>query len=164
MRMYCVLLSEDHQNHWDTPHLFLQKFPAPAFSATAKVDFRAQLDGDKTGLIIMGMSYATLELEQVDGELYLTQVECNDAEHGGAEKANERISVESGVAYLRVRVSEGGICSFSYSPDGRRYKELGQPFTAVPGKWIGAKVGLFASSAERTNDSGYADYDWFRIE
>ena len=164
MRMYCVLLDAYHANHWDTPHLLMQKFPAPVFSATAKVDFNARLEGDRTGLIIMGMSYATLELEMVEGELYLSQVVCDDAEHGGAEKVVEQISAGSGDSYLRVSISEGGICTFSYSADGKRFKKLGQEFTAVPGKWIGAKVGLFACSKEKTNDSGYADYDWFRIE
>ena len=164
MRMYCVLLPEGHKNHWETPHLFLQKFPAPLFSATAKVDFQAHQDGDRTGLIIMGMSYASLELEQEDGKLFLSQTSCEDAEHGAPETQAERIEVESGKVHLRVTVSKGAVCTFSYSFDGKRFNKLGQEFTAVPGKWIGAKVGIFASSTEKTNDSGYADYDWFRIE
>jgi beta-xylosidase len=164
MRMYCVLLPEGHRNHWETPHLFLQKFPAPVFSATTKVDFQAQQDGDRTGLIIMGKSYASLVLEKSDGELLLSQVVCDDAEHGGEEKILESVQAESSTLYLKVSVSEGAVCKFSYSFDGKRFKDLGQEFTAVPGKWIGAKVGLFASSTVKTTDSGHADYDWFRIE
>lgn len=33
----------------------------------------------------------------------------------------------------------------------------------LPGRWIGAKVGLFATRPDKTNDSGFADVDWFRI-
>lgn len=164
LRMYCVLLPEDHTNHWETPHLFLQKFPAPVFSATAKVDFQAQQDGDKTGLIVMGMSYASLELERVDGAIYLSQVICEDAEHGGKEQVLERVRINPATSYLKLSVSEHAICRFSYSLDGIQYTGLGPEFTAIPGKWIGAKLGLFASSSEKSNDSGYADYDWFRIE
>ncbi|MBS1661021.1 MAG: hypothetical protein JST68_08225 [Bacteroidetes bacterium] len=36
--------------------------------------------------------------------------------------------------------------------------------TAEPGKWIGAKVGLFCTRSSPTNDSGHAEVDWFRIE
>jgi hypothetical protein len=28
---------------------------------------------------------------------------------------------------------------------------------------MGAKVGLFCTSTTKTNDAGYADFDWFRI-
>jgi beta-xylosidase len=164
IRMYCVPLPEGHKNHWETPHLLLQKLPAPVFSATAKVAFHAQQDGDRTGLIVMGMSYASLVLEKSDGKLLLSQILCDDAEHGGEEKTMESIQAKSSIVYLKVNVSEGAVCTFSYSFDGKRYKKLGQEFKAVAGKWIGTKVGLFASSTEKTNDSGYADFDWFMIK
>ncbi|MBC7652059.1 MAG: hypothetical protein H7101_09955, partial [Deinococcales bacterium] len=32
------------------------------------------------------------------------------------------------------------------------------------GKWIGAKVGVFCTRQTQTNDSGFADFDWFRVE
>ena len=164
LRMYCVRLPENHINHWLTPHLLLQKFPAHEFTATTKVEFNAREDGDKTGLIIMGMSYAALQMERKDGELFFSQVLYEDAEHGAQEKILERIPAQSASAFLRVTVAEGGICSFSYSHNGNKFEKLGESFTAVPGKWIGARVGLYATSTTKTNDSGSADFDWFRID
>ena len=35
---------------------------------------------------------------------------------------------------------------------------------ARPGRWIGAKVGLFAVRTTPGGEYGYADYDWFRVE
>jgi len=32
------------------------------------------------------------------------------------------------------------------------------------GKWIGAKVGIFALRKGITYVTGYADFDWFRVE
>ena len=55
-------------------------------------------------------------------------------------------------------------CIFSYSIDGVEYKQLGEPFAAKKGKWIGAKVGLFALRNGKVYESGYADVDWFRID
>ena len=34
----------------------------------------------------------------------------------------------------------------------------------VKGKWIGAKVGIFAIGKGAASEMGYADYDWFRVE
>ena len=48
--------------------------------------------------------------------------------------------------------------------NGDSYINLIKEFTATPGKWIGAKVGIFCTRKGETNDPGYADFDWFRIE
>ena len=65
--------------------------------------------------------------------------------------------------YMRVKVSEGGICTFSYSVDGKKYISVGEPFTARQGKWIGAKVGLFCVNPHDAPNRGWVDADWFRI-
>jgi hypothetical protein len=41
---------------------------------------------------------------------------------------------------------------------------VGQQFHARKGKWIGAKVGIFAAGKGAASEMGYADYDWFRVE
>ena len=55
------------------------------------------------------------------------------------------------------------ICSFSYSLDGKSFSPIGETFTAREGLWIGAKVGLYCTRPKVSNDSGYADIDWFRV-
>jgi hypothetical protein len=57
----------------------------------------------------------------------------------------------------------GGRVTFSYSADGREFTLLGQPFTAKPGRWIGANIGLFALGTVPVREFGYADIDWFRV-
>lgn len=64
--------------------------------------------------------------------------------------------------FLRVSV-DNGICEFSYSTDGKTFHSAGEAFTAKPGMWIGAKVGLFSLAPETATKRGYADYDWFRF-
>ena len=66
--------------------------------------------------------------------------------------------------YLRVAVKAGAKCQFSYSLDGQSFQPLGAEFQAREGKWIGAKVGLFSTRPTKFNDSGNADFEWFRIE
>ncbi len=45
---------------------------------------------------------------------------------------------------------------------GKRFRELGDAFTAEAGHWIGAKVGYFADAQVHKNDAGWIDVDWFR--
>ena len=70
--------------------------------------------------------------------------------------------------WLRTTVKNEGdkaICTFFYSTDGKKFKQLGETFTAAPGKWIGAKVGMFCTRAKLvTNDGGWMDADDFIID
>ncbi|MCB0588875.1 MAG: glycoside hydrolase 43 family protein [Phaeodactylibacter sp.] len=163
LRLNPVVQQEGAKNLWDAPNLLLQKMPAPEFTATTKLVFSHHFDGEKTGLIIMGRDYAYLALEQDEGQLFLTQAVCKDAENGKAEKITEKIPATGKAVFLQVKISDGGRCRFGYSFDGKRFTEFGEAFPAREGKWIGAKVGLFCTRAERMNDGGYVDVDWFRI-
>lgn len=57
-----------------------------------------------------------------------------------------------------------GVCRFSYSLDGKSFKDSGTVFQAREGRWIGARTGLFCSSQDTGKDRGWIDIDWFRIE
>ncbi|MEB2777780.1 glycoside hydrolase 43 family protein [Algoriphagus sp. D3-2-R+10] len=166
LRLFTDQLPEGAKNLWEAPNLLLQKFPSEVFTTTTSLTFypNPKLRNEQVGLIVMGMSYAYLALESNDEGISLNYVTCIDAEHGKAEVKQEIAQLESNTIQLRVNVSMGGICQFSYSEDGEEFTAIGETFTAVPGKWIGAKVGLFAIRNSKTNDSGFADVDWFRFE
>jgi hypothetical protein len=142
----------------------MQKFPAEEFTATAKLSFMPRNEIEKVGLIIFGLDYASLSLVNTKDELKIIYSVCRNADKGEKEEiiAGDKISQLSYV-YLRVSVSKGGNCKFSYSTDGIGYKEMKNEFTAKPGKWVGAKIGLYCTRNVKTNDGGYADIDWFRI-
>jgi beta-xylosidase len=164
LRLYCVPLPEDYKNMWDVPNLLMQKFPAPEFTATAKLTFNCSLEGEKCGFIIMGTDYAYLSLKKVTGKLELSQSVCLNADKGSREEKTAGINIEKNTVYLRVKVSKEAQCDFYYSTDNENYLPIGNTFTAKPGKWIGAKLGIFAVREAITNDSGFADFDWFRVE
>jgi len=46
---------------------------------------------------------------------------------------------------------------------GSKFTTIGVPFVARQGRWIGAKVGIFALGGAQTRETGYADFDWFRV-
>ena len=157
-------LPDNFRNFWDLPNLLLQKFPAPNFTATTKLTFTPRTDGEKTGLIITGLDYAYISVEKRLEGLFVSQTIVKDAEKGAAEIAGKSIMVENNVIYLRVKVTEDSRAQFAFSTDGKNFTGVGESFTARKGKWVGARVGIFAVRTGKTRETGYADFDWFRIE
>jgi beta-xylosidase len=96
--------------------------------------------------------------------LFISQTIVKNAEAGGSGKESVGVPLKSNTFYLRVRVAKNAVCNFSYSVDGKTFSSIGESFNARKGKWIGAKVGIFASRLGKTRETGYADFDWFRIE
>ncbi|MDR2805659.1 MAG: glycoside hydrolase 43 family protein [Dysgonamonadaceae bacterium] len=157
--------ADANANLWKVPNLLLQKFPAGDFTATAKITFipSTKITGERTGLVVMGLDYALLSLQNTDAGLVLSQNECLNAEKWSAETTNASIRLTNGTAYLQVSVQSDASCRFAYSTDGKTFLPLGKVFTAKEGKWIGAKVGLFCSRPVQNNDGGRVEVDWFRI-
>jgi len=154
-------------NLWTCPNLLLQKFSAPTFAATTKIDFKVDDDNwqnKKAGLIIMGLDYAYLSINKSTQGYFVELLKCNDAMKGNSEKSIEQKMVSKSTVYFKVNVSEpDAICQFSYSEDGINFTNIGEPFIAREGRWIGAKIGLFCNSTYANKIGGYADIDWFRI-
>ncbi|WP_231491134.1 glycoside hydrolase 43 family protein [Pedobacter sp. Leaf170] len=166
LKLYTAKIPDNSKNLWDVPNVLMQKFPAEEFQVTTKLTFKPnpKLENERTGLVIMGRSYASLFVESKNDELFLSMGICHNADKGKDEQATEILKLKSSTVYLKVKVYAGAKCKFSYSEDGKNYIEIDKEFQAVAGQWIGAKVGIFATRNTQTNDSGFAEYDWFRVD
>jgi beta-xylosidase len=166
LRLFSDKWPDSAKNLWNSPNVLLQKFPAENFTATTKLVFHpnARLENEKAGLTVMGFSYASLGLESKKDGIYLVYTDGRDADKGNAEKESSLQKINGNTIYLRVKVSAGAKCQFSYSFDGIQFTDALTLFQAEPGRWKGAKLGLFCTREVITNDSGYGDFDWFRIE
>lgn len=178
LRMYGQNYPHHYTNFWDIPNLLLQKFPAPEFSVTTKLNAVLMNEGDKTGLIVMGRDYAHISLVKVKDGYAIEYKTCKDAEQKNAEqsisviglgkiKINEKYNHKTPIPdveiYLQVKVADGGICTFTYSIDGIKFHKLPEVFEARQGKWIGAKTGLFIMNHAEGTSRSWVDVDWFRI-
>lgn len=172
MRIYGHKLSSRFRNMWNVPNLWLQKLPCESFEATAKVQISAKSasEGVSSGLIIMGWDYARLGLTKSGENFVLQFVTCTDAEQGGLENITDIATIaptrvyEAGLKpnmecdiYLRATVRPGGICSFAYSTDGKKFIAIKEKFTARAGKWIGAKIGFYSITPDGVPDRGWMD-------
>jgi hypothetical protein len=150
-------------NLWSVPNLLLQKLPAPTFTVTTKIDATGLLPDEEAGLVMMGMDYSYLAIVRTDKGFRLERTLCEDAPKGKEETEESGVDLTDGQLYLRITVGPDAVCSFSYSKDQNSFIEIGEPFKAREGRWIGAKVGLFAVSFAQAEKRGYADFDWFRF-
>ena len=82
------------------------------------------------------------------------------------------LAYKSCEVYLRLEVQprkrkgnvDTALCTFHYSLDGKKWESLClQPFEMKPGKWIGAKFGLFCNRYAPKNDSGWMQVDYVRV-
>lgn len=163
LRLYAQSIPVGVDNYWTVPNILSQKFPAESFTATTKVTFTPLSIGDRTGLIVIGSSYACLYLVRRPDGIYLAYATCDHADKGSTGSEELVGKAPDSTAYMRVSVAPGAVCSFSYSYDGAAFTSVGPPFIAAPGRWIGAKLGIFCTSKIKSHDSGFADFDWFRV-
>ena len=179
MRIYGHRLSEEFVNMWEVPNLWLAKFPAEAFTMTAKVKVssKANAEGAVSGLIVMGWDYCALGLAKHGDRFDVTLTECRDAEQQVEEtmqvvgSLNPTKVYEAGlvanmecVLWLRLQVGKGAVCRFSYSTDGKRWQKAGDSFNARAGKWIGAKAGFYSVMPAAVGDRGWIDVETVDVE
>ena len=172
LRLFAQRPSPKFKNLWNVPSLMLQKFPAPAFSATTKLDCTVLSPAEKTGLLVFGLDYSYVGVRRTLTGYTVEQAICAKADKGTQEEIVGSVDIVTPGVYLRVEVrpeNEADIipkvlCSFSYSVDGKSFHSLGKTFTAREGVWVGAKLGLFSMATPESTTLGSTDVDWFRIE
>jgi beta-xylosidase len=164
LRLNAVSLPIEALNLWQVPNLLLQKLPAPKFQVTTRLDANELLPNEEAGLVVMGIDYSYLAIVRTEQGFRLERTLCVDAPKDNEETEENGIDLKNGAIYLSVMVEAGAECRFSYSIDGQQFTEIGEPFKAREGKWIGAKIGLFAVSLTQAKSRGYADFDWVRFK
>ena len=163
LRLFSVRNYSQNANLWMVPNLMLQKFPAPSFIATTKISFNPDLIGERSGLLIMGKEWAFVALEKTNGGIQLGMYIGSYFQGFDKTEKIKSIGLNQNECYLRVYVNDQGECTFAFSIDGNSFQTIGNEFKAVPGMWIGAKVGLFNVNPNINVSSGYSDFDWFRF-
>ncbi|WP_052250272.1 glycoside hydrolase 43 family protein [Enterobacter sp. Bisph1] len=150
---------------YDTPQLLLQKFPAPAFSAqtTLTADFIHQ--NDEAGLVIYGERFASVALVWQNGNAHLKVTTGWNSDKGIVDFTSELLPVRASMSRisLRVAVDNDGICQFSWSQHGESWQLITPDFAASAGKWIGAKVGIYALSSADYAVKGRACFAHFTV-
>jgi len=160
IRLYAQPIEKETQL-CDVPNLLLQKWPAPEFQITVKMDGKNLIDGDYAGLISLGGVYTGLALKVKDGRRSLVQINGEWLKKNETEMSCERVLEEE--LYLQMIVKEAKEVSFAYSTDGKEFQTIGEMVLATPGRWVGVKAGLFAINT-MGRKGGEIKVDYFRFE
>ena len=163
LRMFSVYQSDSNYNLWNLPNILGQKFPAEEFSVTVKVFFKPKFENERFGLVVLGTDYAALSLIKRKDSIYIVQSESLNADKSKTEKVILVFPGSGNEIYLKLKVSKGGVCDFSYNTENGSGTVL-KTFTAKPGRWVGAKIGMFCTRTNITNDAGFADIAWIRFD
>ena len=66
--------------------------------------------------------------------------------------------------YARIVMDGTQMCRCYLSRNGHSWELVGEPFKAVPGAWVGARYGFYATrDRQPINDAGYLDIDWMTL-
>lgn len=163
----------------DMPNLLLQKWPAPEFSCVTKLDLSFLADGDEAGVISMGTSYGLITFRREGSRLipcYVRGVQrygkiLPDKTEETEKKLPAIFFEQVRHIYVKYTVKQTGtrdlnedernfpleLVTLEYSTDGNCYCTAGD-MTAMPGRWVGVKSGIFCGSAGKES-GGYAIVD-----
>ncbi|NKJ44529.1 glycoside hydrolase 43 family protein [Novosphingobium sp. SG720] len=166
-----------------------QRLPAFAFVATTRMRLAGLRVGERAGLAIHGTAWAWIGLERDSNGVRVMRMEKSDPRPGTSIASIAGPDCPGGSVWLRVTVrphmvgvpppsfapywpsmlrEERAEASLAYSIDGVVFTSIGTPFDVLPGRWVGARIGLFAQApygtpAATSTTVGYAEFDWFRI-
>ncbi|WP_297508573.1 glycoside hydrolase 43 family protein [uncultured Caulobacter sp.] len=154
-------------NLFETGAVLSQKLPAEAFTATVRLDFAPKAIGERAGLGIFGRGYGWIGLEKTAEGPRLVVETRPDADRNGEAQTEARAIAQSRL-WLRVTATPRTLtipptettgwpsltrwrtfeARYSYSLDGQTFTPFGPSFTARPGVWVGAQIGLFAQARQ----------------
>ncbi|MBY0116491.1 glycoside hydrolase 43 family protein [Paenibacillus sp. FSL L8-0435] len=166
---------EGVQSLFGTPHLLLQKLPASEFEATTRLTFLPGQEGDQSGLIMFGDSYASLCLLQTeDGTIRLSLIRgakredshlhAEEWEETGLDWEGQGSQATGWTIHLRLTLTEPALCQFSWSADGAEFQTMGTPFSATTALWVGAKMGIYAVNTRFANRGGQGVFHYFNVK
>ena len=71
LRLFATPRPEGSVNLWSVPNLLLQKLPARNFTVTTAIDASNLLEGERSGLVMMGRDYSYLAVDRSPAGLRL---------------------------------------------------------------------------------------------
>jgi hypothetical protein len=135
-----------------TPHVLTQMLIGYDTVATAEVELMTTSPGVRGGLASMGVICSDVSIEccpKSDGPCDYTLTVRNDGQVTAetplpGPRVFFRIETRGELPLPYTKDGGGGITGqFSYSTDGAEFIPIGDAFEIHPGRWIGARVGLF---------------------
>ena len=164
LRMFAVQQADSSLSLWSMPNILAQKIPAEEFMVTIKFKWNPKTENEEFGLVVLGMDYAAITVVKKKHGSYIVFNSCKGADKNNPPSRQVISKIDGNEIMFRIEVEEGGVCNFRYTDGKKQAEDIPVIFTAKPGKWVGAKIGVYYNRTSATNDAGFADVDWIRFE
>ncbi|MFC7619124.1 family 43 glycosylhydrolase [Microlunatus sp. GCM10028923] len=148
---------DDPGNLRHLPRVLGQTLPGGPGTVTVRLDLAGPV-GTRAGLVVLGETYAWIGLELTEDGPRLV---CRT---GGASPIEESLvepQPASASIELQVDWDAEARCRYGFRTDTGSWVPLDTSFQAVPGRWIGAELGLFATAPFGTEPTGTAAFAAF---
>ena len=136
----------------ESRNMLTQKTVGYESEAITRIDCSQLRDGDHAGLLCIGKQFMGVGVCRQNGRTSFF-----------IEQDGERtilMSCQQKAVFLRAIIdSRRNQHQFAVSTDGKRYEQVGQPFSLRMGYWKGSRVGLFCYSTKE--EGGSAAFDFF---
>lgn len=157
LKLNCVYYAESALS--DLPQLFMQKVCYANFAVTCKCRLNLTNDGDEVGFTVFGNEYAYICVVRSGGQNYL---EIRKGRIGGGEDETLCRSQPYDEKYVTFKLSakyeNTHKLAYRFTFGGSAFTHK---FYATPGKWVGAKIGIYARS--KTQSKGSGTFKFFRV-
>ncbi|SMF17776.1 Beta-xylosidase [Alteromonadaceae bacterium Bs31] len=167
LRLYAQHWGKENNNMWTYPAQLLQKLPAPEFIVQTTIEVPDSAGELSAGLTMFGEDYSWIGFSNIPetDEVEIVVGVCHGARKGCTENIRPQKILKTRQVTLRMIVTEGGATVLSFLDDNGRFHSVGELFQARPGRWIGAKVGLFVRSenAEDVKAENFVDVREFNL-
>lgn len=144
-----------------------QRLIGPASTTIVKLDVSHLKVGDFAGSGIMGsrdISFGAYRREKGDFEIQLRWGNRNGESVEWFDDDESGLEVKQYV-WLRIQLQNNGSLNFSYSTNGKNYRQLGGSQQSFALNYLGLRTTLFCYNDQDAGpgDCGYADFDSFEI-
>ncbi|WP_353941801.1 family 43 glycosylhydrolase [Streptomyces sp. HUAS MG91] len=167
LRLTCVRSADGMRDLRRVPHVLTQRLPL----APSRVEVGLRLDstapGARAGLVVLGDAYSWIGLERAaDGTAHVVHRFAEGPTADTERAAAHPRPAPDGTARLRIDIHDGARCRFLVDT-GDGFRPSGQLFAALPWRWVGALLGLFAAAPDGavpggTGPAGTALFTRFR--
>ena len=152
LRLTCVRTPDAHDLR-RLPHVLTQRLPAHPVTVEVGLRLESADPGVKAGLTVLGDAFSWIGLERgTDGRARLVHRFAESLAEGERDAAHSRPAPDER-AWLRIVIGAGARCRFA-ADTGDGWTPYGQVFAALPWRWVGALLGLFAAAPAEAGDTG----------
>ena len=157
LRLACVPFEQPALS--DLPQLFMQKICLENFTAECQCMPHLVSDGDETGMVVFGEEYAYICAVRENGR---THIELRRGTIGASRDETicrtQPVAGDSVTFRITATSESERRLAITFACDGSTFD---YPFSATPGRWTGAKIGIYARAREPS--AGFATFAFFHV-